>query len=609
MMSRAHRWLVVLTLMSGGCTFSFDESAHCFAGQDCAKDGVTPDTPDEGDTGDDTAGDTDTGDTTDTATDTGSTDDVDNTTDDADTVDTGDLPDDDLDDDGLKNDDDNCPDVWNPTQLNYDRVKEPTAKRLGDACDPCPFDAVEPGADGACYSDFKAAQFDGDWIGYRIVHREQNTLAEIEAVGVNFNGGQYRHLSEGPGKYRGTDLFDGGLLHLPKFHEENGDVFGAMMVMDPNREVLVGHAFLSVGGSPVTELFQGRMLPPNLIILVRKRDYGTLGETDVLPELRGAPDAGAARRYSLHGWRQEADVAVQGLQGQFDAVQADDEATATLSLEAHNAGEKTGSVYAYTTHATAGLTSLGGLETPHLTFAEGGSLAETPGGVSLTMQVHETGAQEVTELALTGVMSFSRDIGVAVVSTDEQRILTLIGVEHLEPTPQGGATDPRLGQYALLGLHDKGALRGLIPTTPQSGQEIALQFHEFDGKGVAAGQKPIGPVDPAPAAIALDHTALYTVGGDFLNDPRVCIRVTPSRNLGLVLMCPHVNSSVYEGCKLETGCWLQLGVAIRISDQQPVGATDYDLDGKTAGEIPDLTPCQAESDDTCTCTINPVTGC
>lgn len=570
--------IALLTL--GGCAFDFSLDDRCFAGEDCGASSDTEPPDDGGPDGTEASNPGDAPNPTDV-------------TDTPETTEPTDAPDGDTvepdDGDGV-GEGDNCPTVFNPSQLDQD------LDGTGDECDPCPFSATEP----PCYGQagFHATDIVGVWSGY-VAARNSGGLQILAQTQITFASNMT--YSKSVAEIATFELTADGVLHLQAFEFAGGAKRNAVMLVDPSRELAVGHLVEKPEAGKT-----GNATPATMIVLVRRRNYGKLGPDDrVLETLR--PFDTTPRGWRMYGLT-EGNEGVRGLQAAFVTTPGEDsEGKPAMLVGSHNSADQTGVAYVTENGKVIGENPQNPLEKPptSLTFDPGGRMYETPSGFHADVPMTVIGGSQVTA-SFQGFVSFSGRFAVVgwnvAVGGIANAGMLLLSEASDKPVLEEDEEDPRQTRWGIIGAHPDGSMRGFTPEGIHNGSPLGVMFHRADGT-VAVSQNGMMNSVLGDDFIGMDQGETYLLAPDSLvPQPRICIRPIPGYHYGLAVACKHLGAGKDEGCRVFDGCWMPLGVAIPLNGK--FGQNDYDLDGQDSGTV---TKCKAQGDtgDVCPCTIFP----
>jgi len=529
-----------LLAVSPGCRLGFEPAAYCFDDQDCdTTDATTTDSAD------------------------GTQDGTDDTVADAQPPDaaTQCTSSEDCDLDGVIEENDNCPGVWNPSQLNWD------SDVWGDECDPCPF--VDQGLTGGiCPGPVLGAACDrsGHWRG---------------TVVSRLNGVPTVHVRSALLTSDGSVLPDDGTLSAyscpsPRVLQIHGlqpwNVTGtdahAVLILDNRHELAAGH---------LVDSETGRVVAGTQILLTRVGVIpdGLDPETAMIPEGQVDPNNPNARSWMFRGVGSFPEGATGlSLTGQFTQEPASAGQGEPPSIEGtlvlHHANAPEGESFQLKT-----------LDVPE----SDGPFFERPGSqANLMLVVGDADGQTVGWLNAAGFTNLSRDFVTmsGTLSLDELELS--VGLVLTRNDPDQSFSDVPL---AMIGSGRTHSLRGIVHTAPSSTGASGWVIHPH-----AMGSEPssglLNPgqssdTDTSPVILLEEPKPAIQLGAtDMLQAHHVCISRAPGGHVGVIAVCKTGDDS---SCDRSHDCVASLGVVVPWTTPTAAQSSDLDLDGTGSKDL------------------------
>jgi len=567
--------LCVFLWISAGCRMGFDPSNRCFLGEDCStstdstSDIVPADTPEE---------------TTDVQGDT-----TELIEEDGESVST--CPNEtDCDEDNVADDTDNCPNLWNPSQLNWD------SDALGDECDPCPFvdqdltGGLCPGASLAPACDLK-----GTWIGQEVRFllngADPTSMVTSSEHWVFDDQGNWQHTEMGS---QGTYTCPSpGILWL---QSEDETIEPLILTVDPRQEVAAGHSI-----NPT-----GRVESGNWSAFVRAgKAPASAEDTLVVAESAGKPGSDTVANWKV--------VGVGGTDVGTAPI-IDISGTLTVLSPVIDSPDPRGSVQG----ALSLYWPTGGPEPLALQLKEHPDLGTSTfteradGQVVLTLWVTNVLKPDTfIQLEMTGQTNLSRDIVVLTGFIPALEVSYTVRMMLVRQGPPPTALSPQTS-IVLTGSGPSASIRGLLPQGATIDAPAGLVVHPSDAATPISGRQPsisaVSLTQDGQVVIVPTEGAAYPLGTtQELAGHRVCMDWVPSGALALTTVC---NGDVPETpCLPAHHCTLRLGLAFPSPPTAANFANDYDLDGVGSAQLDGCTevgnPNKSTLWDTCPCLLTP----
>ncbi len=565
--------LCVFLWLTSGCRMGFDPTNRCFLGEDCSTpsdsttDIVPVDTPD-----------------------------VPEDTDAAELIDedgerVSPCPNEtDCDEDNVADDTDNCPNTWNPSQLNWD------SDALGDECDPCPF--VDQGLTGGlCPGPSLAPTCDlaGTWVG----HEVRFPLNEDGPTSVFTSSGHWEFDAQG--NWQHAEAATLGTYTCPSpgilwLQSEDETVEPFILTVDPRQEVAAGQSI-----NPT-----GRAESGNWSVFVRagKALPGT-ADTLMIAESTGKPGSDTITQWKVVGigGTNEGTVPIMDISGSLtvlsppaDSPDAQGSVQGTLTL-LWPEGDTNPVALQLKEHPDLGTSTL---------------TERADGHVVLTLWVTNVLKPDTfIALEMTGQTNLSRDIVVLdgdipalAISYTVRMVLVRQGSSPLTLAPQT--------PIVLTGSGPSASIRGLLPQGATADAPAGLVVHPNDDATPISGRQPsisaVSVMEDGQVVIIPTDPTPYPLGAaQQLAGHRVCIDWVPSGALALATVC--MGDVPETPCLPAQHCTMRLGLAFPSPPTAANFANDYDLDGVGSAQLEDCTevgnPNKSALWDACPCLLLP----